>query len=215
MIQWNTRCDGLTLTDLLAGVALLMVLVACCALAQGVDFDGKTYPRRGWDDPLEAEYITTVTRQVQTPHLPTAVPYSQGATRVLFICPRFSARPTVELCQRFDIEERHALVPRSRSLAEIGRQLGIDETVGTPLVVRNGRYVGACERPICQGDGKWLRLEEHLAGDDISWEQSYAYADTYWDLPLLDKVGHPVAVYPDAQLAAHARERGWETIEEA
>lgn len=98
-------------------------------------------------------------------------------------------------------------------LAEIGFRLGVEETVGTPLVLRAGRYTGACELPVCQGAGKVLRLEAHLGGDDhINWSQSYAYADSYTDLPLLERVGQPVAVYPDDQLAAHAQNRGWEIM---
>ena len=97
-------------------------------------------------------------------------------------------------------------------LAEIGRQLGIEETVGTPLVLRAGRYTGACELPVCQEQGKVSRLEAHLGGDSIAWSESYAYADSYTDLPLLERVGHAVAVYPDDELAAHARSRGWEII---
>lgn len=99
-------------------------------------------------------------------------------------------------------------------LAEIGRQLNIEETVGTPLLMHNGRYSGASERPTCQGLGKWLRLKAHVGDDDIPWDSSYAYADSYIDLPLLEKVGHPVAVYPDPQLAAHAGQQGWEIIQE-
>jgi HAD superfamily hydrolase (TIGR01490 family) len=99
-------------------------------------------------------------------------------------------------------------------LAKIGRQLGVKETVGTPLVLRAGRYSGACELPVCQGGGKVSRLEAHLRGtDDILWAQSYAYADSYTDLPLLERVGHPVAVYPDSQLAAHARAHGLEIMQ--
>jgi len=98
-------------------------------------------------------------------------------------------------------------------LAEIGRQLGVGETVGTPLVLREGRYTGACELPVCQGADKVSRLEAHLRGsNDIRWAQSYAYADSCTDLPLLQRVGHPVAVYPDSQLAAHARAQGWEIM---
>ena len=100
-------------------------------------------------------------------------------------------------------------------LAEIGRQLGVEETVGTPLVLRAGRYTGACELPVCQGAHKVSRLEAHLCGsDDVFWSQSYAYADSFTDLPLLERVGHPVAVYPDSQLAAHAQAQGWEILGE-
>ncbi len=101
-------------------------------------------------------------------------------------------------------------------LAAIGHQLGVEETVGTALAIGAGRYTGACELPVCQGPGKLSRLEAYLQGsDDILWAQSYAYADSFTDLPLLERVGHPVAVYPDLQLAAHAREQGWEVMEEA
>jgi len=97
-------------------------------------------------------------------------------------------------------------------LAEIGRQLGIVETVGTPLVLRSGRYTGACELPVCQGPGKVLRLEAHLEGDSIVRSHSYAYADSHTDLPLLEWVGHAVAVYPDDELVTHAQSQGWEII---
>lgn len=98
-------------------------------------------------------------------------------------------------------------------LAEIGRQLEVEETVGTPLVLRSGRYTGSSEPPACQGANKVVRLEAYLRGsDEVDWLRSYAYADSHTDLPLLERVGNPVAVYPDEQLAAHARNRGWETI---
>jgi HAD superfamily hydrolase (TIGR01490 family) len=97
-------------------------------------------------------------------------------------------------------------------LAEIGRQLRIEETVGTPLLLRSGRYTGACELPVCQGTGKVSRLETCLGDGSIAWPQSYGYADSYTDLPLLERVGHAVAVYPDAELATHAQSRGWEII---
>jgi HAD superfamily hydrolase (TIGR01490 family) len=100
-------------------------------------------------------------------------------------------------------------------LAAVGRQLGVEETVGTPLLLRGGRYSGACELPVCQGPGKVSRLEAYLSGSDgILWAQSYAYADSFTDLPVLERAGHPVAVYPDSQLAAHARAKGWEILGE-
>ena len=98
-------------------------------------------------------------------------------------------------------------------LAEIGRRLEVEETVGTPLVLRNGRYTGAVELPVCQGANKVLRLETYR-GDkgNLDWSQSYAYADSHVDLPQLARAGHPIAVYPDALLAAHARSQGWEVL---
>ena len=99
-------------------------------------------------------------------------------------------------------------------LAEIGCRLGVEETVGTPLVLRAGRYTGASELPVCQGQGKVSWLETHLGSSDhVDWSQSYAYADSYTDLPLLEQVGHPVAVHPDDQLVAHAQGQRWEIME--
>lgn len=98
-------------------------------------------------------------------------------------------------------------------LNEIGRELGIEESVGTPLKLRAGRYTGTSESPVCQGQGKVIRLEKHLGdGHQVNWQQSYAYADSYTDLPLLERVGHPVVVYPDEVLAEHARHQGWQMM---
>ena len=38
------------------------------------------------------------------------------------------------------------------------------------------------------------------------------YADTYFDLLALERVGHPVAVYPEPRLAAVTAERGWQVV---
>ena len=99
-------------------------------------------------------------------------------------------------------------------LHEIGQRLGVADTVGTPMIVKAGQYTGACELPVCQGAHKVTRLERYLDGRaDILWSDSYAYADSYSDLPLLARVGHPVAVYPDNRLSSHALRCGWEIIE--
>ena len=126
-------------------------------------------------------------------------------------------RPDVIAVLRNHQEAGHRVIIVSGTmtplLEHIGRRLGIDDIVGTPLVLRNGRYSGASELPICQGPNKVTRLEAYLGGgDQVDWSQSYAYADSYTDLPLLERVGHPVAVYPDDKLAAHAREHGWGVI---
>ena len=101
-------------------------------------------------------------------------------------------------------------------LATNGLQLGVEEVVGTPLITRDGRFTGGSERPTCQGENKVVRLEQHLEANDgsINWAESWAYADRYSDLPVLQRATHPGAVYPDSELTAHAREHGWEIIAE-
>jgi phosphoserine phosphatase len=98
-------------------------------------------------------------------------------------------------------------------LEVIGSRFGFEETVGTPLILREGRYTGRSEPPACQGTNKVLRLEKHLGDTSIiDWDQSWSYADSNIDIPVLERVGNPVAVYPDEKLEAHAREKGWEII---
>ena len=93
-------------------------------------------------------------------------------------------------------------------LEATGGALGVKETVGTSAVLKAGRYTGASELPVCLAEGKVLRLQAHLHSDEEAlWSKSYAYADSHTDLPLLERVGHPVVVYPDRTLAAQARSR--------
>ncbi|MFO7918575.1 MAG: HAD family hydrolase [Anaerolineae bacterium] len=98
-------------------------------------------------------------------------------------------------------------------LAEVGRQLDVPDTVGTPLILRDGHYTGRCDRPLCQNEGKWLRLQSHVTDETVDWQASYAYADSHTDIPLLERVGHPVAVKPNSKLIAHARAQNWEIVE--
>ena len=44
-------------------------------------------------------------------------------------------------------------------------------------------------------------------GYDLS--ECYAYSDSSTDLPMLEAVGHPIAVNPDSSLRATALERDW------
>jgi phosphoserine phosphatase len=46
-----------------------------------------------------------------------------------------------------------------------------------------------------------------IAGIDLS--QSFAYADHTSDLPLLQHVGHPVAVNPSSRLKTFALAHSW------
>jgi len=132
-----------------------------------------------------------------------------------YVLPLLRPRVIARLVAHQAFQHRVVLVSGTPSplLAEIGRRLGVEETVGTPLVVRRGAYTGSCEPPSCQGANKVARLEEHLQDTtQVDWAHSWAYADSHTDLPLLDRVGHPVAVYPDEGLAAYARDRGWEIL---
>jgi len=101
-------------------------------------------------------------------------------------------------------------------LETIGARFGVSECVGTQLQVRDGRYTGRTVAPVCLGRGKVARLQLYLAerGADIDLPASFAYGDGEWDIPVLETVGHPVAVYPEPGLLAQARRRGWRVFPE-
>jgi HAD superfamily hydrolase (TIGR01490 family) len=101
-------------------------------------------------------------------------------------------------------------------LALIARRIGVSHAIGTPLEMRDGRYTGRVVPPLCQGEGKPQRAQAYFAAEglEVDWPASYVYADRETDLPLMDLAGHPVAVYPDEALWAHAGERGWSVFGE-
>ena len=95
----------------------------------------------------------------------------------------------------------------------LGRYLGIDEVIGTRSEVdAEGRYTGKLEF-YAYGPGKAQAIRDLAAAEDLSLEDSYAYSDSATDLPMLEVVGHPVAVNPDAELRAVALDRDWQIME--
>jgi HAD superfamily hydrolase (TIGR01490 family) len=59
------------------------------------------------------------------------------------------------------------------------------------------------------GEARALAMMRYADAEGLSLEESVAYADSASDLPMLEVVGHPVAVNPEPKLAAIARKRGW------
>lgn len=97
-------------------------------------------------------------------------------------------------------------------LAHIARHVGAHYAAGTRFSLRNGVFDGGVMLPVSLDAGKVVRVRHTLEGVGVSWEDSWAYADSVTDIPLLESVGHPVAVYPDAALRDVAQQRGWQVI---
>jgi HAD superfamily hydrolase (TIGR01490 family) len=88
--------------------------------------------------------------------------------------------------------------------------LGIAEQyVCTYLESSDGKLTGQVVPPVCYGEGKLLCAEQFAADHGVDLSASYFYTDSISDLPLLERVGHPVAVNPDLRLRRLARKRGW------
>lgn len=84
-----------------------------------------------------------------------------------------------------------------------------DLLIGAELEERDGRYTGFMSAPPLVGEARAAWLRRYAAQEGIDLKHSFAYADSYSDLPLLRAVGTPVAVSPDSALYRHARRRRW------
>ncbi len=91
----------------------------------------------------------------------------------------------------------------------IARVLGIEEIHCTRLEVVDGRFTGQVIAPMCFGEGKVLAAQRSAREHRASLQNCWFYSDSSDDLPLLRKVGHPVAVNASDKLGAHARTKQW------
>jgi HAD superfamily hydrolase (TIGR01490 family) len=92
----------------------------------------------------------------------------------------------------------------------LARYLGVDEAIASRAQLDEaGRYTGEVEF-YSYGPFKAEAIRSAAIAEGIDLDASYAYSDSATDLPMLEVVGHPVAVNPDRELARIAAERGWE-----
>jgi putative phosphoserine phosphatase/1-acylglycerol-3-phosphate O-acyltransferase len=95
----------------------------------------------------------------------------------------------------------------------VARVLGIEEICCTRLEVIDGRFTGQVIAPLCYGEGKLLAARRSARKHKASMKRCWFYSDSSADLPLLRKVGHPVAVNPSDSLGAHARAANWPQLQ--
>ena len=100
--------------------------------------------------------------------------------------------------------------------APIAKAFGIDTLIAVQLERDpNGELTGQIAGTPSFGPGKVVRLQQWLEQQGLTWAgiRSTFYSDSINDLPLLEKVNHPVATNPDARLRAVAQQRGWPILE--
>ena len=94
----------------------------------------------------------------------------------------------------------------------IAELYNIQHLLATEPEIINGRYSGAITGVPCFQAGKVEQLESWLETNRLTLDDSWFYSDSHNDLPLLNRVSHPVAVDPDEILKQHAEEHGWPVI---
>ncbi len=95
----------------------------------------------------------------------------------------------------------------------IGRHIGVTEIIATRIKTdAAGFFLPELER-YAMGAGKVDAIREIAEREGIDLEGSYAYSDSTTDLPMMDIVGHPVAVNPERELRRFAEERDWPILE--
>ena len=88
--------------------------------------------------------------------------------------------------------------------------LGFDDVVATRYEVdADGVYTGRIDGPFVWSVGKLAAVKTFTEANGISLDESYAYSDSVFDVPLLSAVGHPNVVNPDPRMAVVAAARRW------
>lgn len=99
-------------------------------------------------------------------------------------------------------------------VSRVAQAAGLESGVGTTAARdADGVYTGDLAGPFCYAQGK-VEVMRSLAderGYDL--DVCFAYSDSASDLPMLEVVGHPVAVNPEPELREIAARRGWPIVE--
>lgn len=94
----------------------------------------------------------------------------------------------------------------------IAAAFGVPHLIATEPEERNGNYTGEVWGTPAFREGKVARLTAWMMENGGDLAGSSFYSDSHNDLPLLQRVDHPVAVDPDSRLRAEAQQRGWPVL---
>ena len=92
----------------------------------------------------------------------------------------------------------------------IAARLGLTGALGTTAEHEDGVYTGRLVGDMLHGPAKADAVRDLATEHGLDLARSFAYSDSYNDLPMLSLVGHPVAINPDRRLSALAEEEDWQ-----
>lgn len=145
----------------------------------------------GWEPERVRKVVTEVLEEVITPLI-----YAEAA----------------ELIREHREAERVVCIVSSSPeeiVEPLAEMIGAEHWIATKPEIVDGKYTGELTF-YAYGPHKADAIKELAEREGIDLGGSYAYTDSITDVPLLEAVGHPVAVNPDRSLRALAHERRWE-----
>jgi HAD superfamily hydrolase (TIGR01490 family) len=96
----------------------------------------------------------------------------------------------------------------------VGEELRLDAVLCSRFETDSeGLFTGKVIEPFCFGPGKVVLARNYAASKGIVLDKCTFYSDSASDIPMLEGVGHPIAVNPDRRLRRHAKSRGWPTVD--
>ena len=127
----------------------------------------------------------------------------------------FNAK-VLERLKRHQEENIHILLVSgayTQFLERVTDGLVFNQIIGTDIFYKDDKVYTKNAINHVNGQQKTLKVHEALDGYQIDWENSYAYGDSFSDMPVLELVGNPVAVRPEEKLRSLANARGWEVMD--
>jgi HAD superfamily hydrolase (TIGR01490 family) len=91
----------------------------------------------------------------------------------------------------------------------IAKRLGLTGALGSKAEIQDGLYTGKMNGALLHGKEKAVAVRELAVKKGFNLADCFAYSDSNNDLPLLQCVGHPSAINPDALLGLRAMAEGW------
>ncbi len=91
--------------------------------------------------------------------------------------------------------------------------LNIPHLLASKAQFENGRHTGEPDGISCFQHGKINHFQDWLRETGVTPNKTWFYSDSHNDVPLLEHVTYPIAVYPDRRLRETAQKRRWTIIE--
>jgi len=113
-------------------------------------------------------------------------------------------------------EQKHEIYIISASLDFIVEKfrlhLGAKDYFAIQTERENGMFTGEIVGSVMFSEEKAKIIKKICEEEGIDLINSYAYSDSFLDIPMLSVVGNPVAANPDQKLLQYAKQNGWEIV---